>query len=559
MLYTVHINNTLIQNVFIFAVETIHTELMTLESRKPKVDIYSLLVDKLSLLQVLDISGLRITNRGVDLIAVTLSYIASLKLLDISYTKIDTNKCAKIFRALKHVSSLQCLKMSNNSFSDEVADYMTAIIGNCKIEELDISNNELSSVGVIKIINSLSKSSAIKGLDISNNCVSIDNAEILSVTIANCFTLQELNLSQNSLMFFGVVKIAQALTDHPNLKHLNIENNIISSFSESEFLVDIILSTNQSLKYLNVCGRNIRPRFVEDYLCPPPNCKGGAGKFFFQNLYLSQYMLLKSASSQNKHRCVEVSGCPIASENVASYQIDHNGASIYDAEHNFALIVPPGVISQGESITMYATTSRFGLYKLPDGYYPVSSFYWISAGHHYFNSQVYLILNHFAGARNLENMCVAEACDNCTGEESLVMKETSGQVYFDNDLNYCIIATNHFCSYCVLSNRKGGDKQFIALYYTYDDDTTGSCKVHIAEVCFCPFNANCIKVREIFVVLCCQWTYHCPNKALWKAASICMKFLNHTKLYIVNTVTDLGFLKGGFCSAEECKLMSAKS
>ena len=478
-----------------------YSEVMTLGSRKPEVNISSLIVDKLTLLQALNISGLNITDRSTDLIVAILSITLSLKLFDLSYSKLDAEKCIKVLGALKHISTLQCLRIRYSAVSDDAADYITAVIGSCKMEELDVSNNELSSIGMIKIINALSKSNAIKVLDISKNCVLINNVKKLSAALTNCFSLQELNLSQNSLMFTGVVRIAQGLTGHPNLKHLNIEKNITSSFSECEFLVDLVLSTNQSLQYLNVCGRNIRPRFVEDCLSPPPNCKEDASKFIFQNLYLSQYMLLNSANSQNKHRYVMVTECPVAGENVSSYQIDHNGASIYDAEHNFALIIPPGVISQGESITVYATTSRFGTFKLPDGYYPVSSFYWISAGHHYFNSQVYLILNHFSGARNLESMRVAEACDINTGEESLVMKETSGQVYFDSDINYCIIATNHFCSYCVLSKRKGGDKQFIALYYTYDDDTTGSHKAHIAEVCFCPFNANCIKVSEITLPL----------------------------------------------------------
>ena len=39
------------------------------------------------------------------------------------------------------------------------------------------------------------------------------------------------------------------------------------------------------------------------------------------------------------------------------------------------------------------------------------------------------------------------------------------------------------------------DRKFLALYYTYD--ITSPHKAHVAEVCFCPLNSDCIEVRNI--------------------------------------------------------------
>ena len=65
----------------------------------------------------------------------------------------------------------------------------------------------------------------------------------------------------------NVLTIAQYFRHHPTLQVLDMTNNI-SFPSACEFIADVILSVNKALIYLDVCGRNIRPRYVEDYLSP---------------------------------------------------------------------------------------------------------------------------------------------------------------------------------------------------------------------------------------------------------------------------------------------------
>jgi len=146
---------------------------------------------------------------------------------------------------------------------------------------------------------------------------------------------------------------------------------MVSLSSACEFIVDVILSVNQTLVDLNVCGRNIRPRFVDDYLSPPNNESSSNG-FDLQNLYLLQHFPSNYYAYNKLIKVTEI--CPISKEDVVSYYVDHKGGSFYH-HCNFAIFVPPGAVSQGECVEIQATASHFGPYHVPDGFYPVSNFF----------------------------------------------------------------------------------------------------------------------------------------------------------------------------------------
>ena len=71
------------------------------------------------------------------------------------------------------------------------------------------------------------------------------------------------------------------------------------------------------------------------------------------------------------------------------------------------------------------------------------------------------------------------------------MSTISDGVYFDYEIGYCVLATDHFCTYCEAKTDIDIPEYLIACYYTYDDSPSGS---HFAEVCFCPSTYNCKKV-----------------------------------------------------------------
>ena len=448
---------------------------------------------QLTLLTKLDMS---VTDYGADVITKVLLTTSSPKELNIANAKLNTTIAIKLLTTLE-ISSLKILRLNNNDIDDEAADCIAAVIShNHLIEETNISCNKFSASGLIPIIQALSMAKNIKLLDISSNfkyCSSTDEVKLLSTTLAECSTLQELNVSNNLLTFSNVLKIAEALRNHPSLKIFNISNNITSYFLECEFLMDIILSTNHLLTNINVYGRNIRPRFNDK--------REDSNRLTLLNFYFSQYSLVnmhaQAANSAGKstpfHEAEEK--YPIYREKIVSYCIDHKGDISYDKDHDFAVVIPPGAVSQGDCVQVQATANRFSHYKLPDGYHPISSYFQLSA-YYTFKIPVYLIMSHYAKIRNLEDihsLCVLHACDHdMTSEEELVMKKVPSGVYYDYEIGYCVFTTDHFCTICLAKENKFIPEKFSMFLYTYKTN-----EEYFLELCFCPATWDWIEVTTL--------------------------------------------------------------
>ena len=482
---------------FLFTEEDICSE-VSVRSKRQTTSTAVLLVKQLKLLTTLDISGYKISNKGANMIAVLLMKATSLKVFDVSNSTLNTEKAITINNSLKSLSSLKILIANNNDICDKVANSTAAVIqNNPLLEKLNISHNWLTSVGLLQIAKALLLASKhIKIFDISNNFIASDNVEMIFTALSNCSTLEELYVSHNLLTFNSVLIIAQCFRHHPTLHTLDLSKNITTFSSACEFIVDIILSVNRKLLNLNVCGRNIRPRFVDDYLSPP-NSEKVLNCFALQNLYLLQPASLNTINIQTKIIKAQTESCPLSDENIISYYVDHTGGVFYNQYHNCTLVIPPNAVSQGECAEIQVTASYYGPYEIPDGFYPVSSFFWISADYT-FKASVYIILNHYAKIRSLEDIShlyvlQTSACDSVTNGKKLEMKTVPDRVYFDCEIGYCVLATRHFCSYCQAKDDKHIPEYLVASYYTYDDDI--SSESYVAEVCFCPSNSECKKVH----------------------------------------------------------------
>ena len=426
---------------------------------------------------------------------------------------LNAKKIVKISKALHATSSLHFLKINNNCIDDNGVESIVTVIGNSpSMKSLDVSGNKMSAFSLKQIITVMSVHNNISVLNFSNNHIVFDEIKNFNFAFAACPTLKELNLSQNLLEFTGVIMIAETLRQHPGLQILQLNNNSISLLSACELLVDVILSTNQSLIYLNVSGRNIRPRFIADHLTPP--CiRETHSNFILQNLYLSYYLLLNCISISLDEVSTEVNfmrndpilvteKCPFDNCEISSCNVDHNGGAFYNKRHNFSFIIPPGAILQGDCVQIQATASRFGPYLLPDGYYLISSFFWISANYT-FSIPVFLILSHHASLRTVTDcnrLHALEACSKKTfahKEGKFNMNKLPDGVFFDYEIGYCIIATDHFCSYCLVKDDIAIPDEFYASFYTYSFQ--GKLK---AEICICHVNKECI---EVLILLSLPW------------------------------------------------------
>ena len=466
----------------------------------------------------LDLSDCNITTTTLEMIAEKLSKGVSLEELSICNATLNQTVANTIFILLKDISSLITLKLSNNDINDAALNGIKAIISHNHLTELDVSCNKFTADSIVQIVQAVSVVKQIKILNISKNFrnnSSSEAVEKLSSALANCYTLLELNISNNSLSFNNVLIIAQAVRNLSDLEIFNISNNITYYYLECEFLIDVILSVNQSLTNIDVCGRNIRPRFNGNCLFSPLNCIENSKRFVLQNLYFMQHIVMNKCDQMES--CVpptdlEFIGidekCPFPDENIICYYVDHNGGTFYNEDHNFAIVIPPGAISQGKIVQIQFTASRFcpdALLNGCSGYYPVSSYLWVGAQYK-FRVPVYLIMSHYAVIRyseDIKSLYLLQSCDHGLCSNETKTKLVSDGVYFDNEIEYCIVTTDHFCSFCLLKNKISIPERFSGFFYTYDTD-----KKHIAEVCFCPATHECRKVYSyIFICMSIYYIY----------------------------------------------------
>ena len=473
----------------VFIVENVCPE-VSVDSKMQKNSISLLLEKHLRLLTTLNLSNCKITDQGADMIAKILLHTASLKRLKISSTSLNDAKIKKINISLKSLASLESYEINGNNISDAAADSIAAfILNNAALEELNFSYNKLSSAGVLQIVSALLVSKRIKILDISKNFITSDNIKKLSTALSKCPLMQELNLSHNLLMLTGVLKIVQLFRSHDHLRVLDLSNNAIS-FSSA--CADVILSVNQELIYLNVSGRNIRPRFIEDYLSPP-NIENNADKFTLQNLYLLQHASLNTVDIQTKFIKASNEARPYSGKDIISFNVDHTGGVFHNQFCNCALVVPPGAVCQGECVEILATASHYDSFEIPANFCPISSFFWISADY-IFQIPVYVIMNHYAKIKSVEDinhLFVLKSPSQPVTSKNPMLEIVPNGVYFDYTIGYCVLATNHFCSFCQAKDNKDIPDYFLSLFYKYYDP---SKRCHFAEVCFCPSNCECKKV-----------------------------------------------------------------
>ena len=460
------------------------------ESEKHEASFCLLAVERLKLLTTLNVSGFNITKQGADMMATVLLKTVSLKKLDLSNTMLDSTRANKIVCVLKTISSLKVLNMNNNDIDDGVADSITAVLcNNCLIEHLNLSHNKLTYTGVLNIVNSLSEN--IKNFDISSNFIASDNVVDLAAALSKYPLLQELNISRNLLKLTGILTIAQFLRYHPTLKILDLSNNNVSFSSACELIVDVILSVNKTLVDLNVCGRNIRPRYVEDYLSPL-NSEDDTDNFTLRNLYLLKHSSLNINNTEANFIKV-TENCPIPGTDIISYYVDYLGGVFCNRYNNFAIVIPPGAVSQGDCVEIQTIADYFAPYIIPEGFYPISSYYWVSANYE-FKAPVYFIMNHYAKIRTLEDIDKLHVLHNCAHDPNAMNKFLNpipDGVYFDKEVEYCLLATDHFCTYCGAKSDKGIPEYLTACYYTYDESSSGK---YIAEVAFFPSSYKCIRV-----------------------------------------------------------------
>ena len=209
----------------------------------------------------LDISCNRLSDEGVAAISDCLKINTMIQELNISSNKITNVGATKIAEALQSNASLTKLDISSNTLLIKGASAISDCLKNNKtLQELNISsavlasNNRTSNEEVFSPSNTLQNDIInifhVNKLDISSNTIC---SAVISNCIKNNEVLQDLNISENQITSDGAKSIAEAIAVNSKLQRLNISKNYINS----EGLMCLLKVNNSVLQFLNITYNNV--------------------------------------------------------------------------------------------------------------------------------------------------------------------------------------------------------------------------------------------------------------------------------------------------------------
>jgi len=127
--------------------------------------------------------------------------------------------CETVCKALSGISTLTKLFLIDNNISDKVT---TVLSQKMQIKGLNLSRNNLQSMGCVVICKALEKVSTLSKLYFRSNNISGKAAKDIAAVSYQNTQLQELDLSGNNLQVKGCMLICKALQKLSTLSKLAI-------------------------------------------------------------------------------------------------------------------------------------------------------------------------------------------------------------------------------------------------------------------------------------------------------------------------------------------------
>ena len=204
-------------------------------------------------LTAFNISNNNVTDDAAENISTVLSLNNQLESLDLSSNYFKCEGLAKIFDCLKNVKYLRKLNVSGNEITSKAADTIATFLScNSILEEL---NSFMQTSDAIKIFKHLRNTSRLKKLFVHNNMITNEGAENIATVLRQNTKLEEFDISYNNMQASGAIKIFLCVECLLNLSKVNIAYNLITD-EAVECIVDV-LSVNSKLKELNLSHNDI--------------------------------------------------------------------------------------------------------------------------------------------------------------------------------------------------------------------------------------------------------------------------------------------------------------
>lgn len=174
--------------------------------------------------------------------------------VDFSNNKLSSASVPWIIKGLGN--SIVSVKLNNNLIDDEGISALCEHLSSCpNLSILDLSNNKINDNGCKAISQLLASDSVnIPSVQLSNNNISDEGAEALAELLATDKKINSLNLCCNSVGDSGATALAKALTENTTLNSVNLSNNNIGA--TGALAIRDLLSSNKDINTFNISNNS---------------------------------------------------------------------------------------------------------------------------------------------------------------------------------------------------------------------------------------------------------------------------------------------------------------
>ncbi|KAF7487671.1 Protein phosphatase 1 regulatory subunit 37 [Sarcoptes scabiei] len=230
-------------------------------------------------------------GRRLAILVSSIKFNTSLRELYLSENKISSTDCVQIGNLLRGNSFLNVLDLRNNLIQDNGLDCVceglshqptqngpikifdlfntnnqstatddSTISQNSGVLILNLSNNQLTSRAMNRLMQTLPQCRSLIGLDLSNNSIGDEGVLILKEALIECRTLKYLNLSSTGLTSEGANVIADVIRHNHHLTSIDLSNNEINpkgivslanSMQSNRRIIKLILSSQDDCETRN--------------------------------------------------------------------------------------------------------------------------------------------------------------------------------------------------------------------------------------------------------------------------------------------------------------------
>ena len=219
-----------------------HLKKLNISSNKITANTIADILSHNTKLENINLSNLFLCSNDFMIIALKMKSVSNLKSLDISGNYAHTNYYAP---------SKRTLSTTNYPNSNNIAVLLSH---NTKLEELDMSNLDLSSEDFINIATALNSVSKLSKLKIFNNKIDGSVTDAIITLLNHNVDLKMLDISDIMLTGIHVIKVAEALQKRSKLTKINIWCGVLTN-NEADAIA-AILSHNSNLREIKLKSGN---------------------------------------------------------------------------------------------------------------------------------------------------------------------------------------------------------------------------------------------------------------------------------------------------------------